>query len=113
MQNMTQSEDAFERPVKNLSPALLLLTKCFLKSACLNGLFRMSASPFDRDNNSLTATLEVALRLVIKNNVKSVLKAKACTEKCHASPQKVTQFLLKNVVHHKCCAWLKKLKVAL
>ena len=48
----------------------------------------MSASPFDRDNNSLTATLEIALRLVIKNNVKSVLKAKICTKKSHAKRAK-------------------------
>ena len=48
----------------------------------------MSASPFDRDSNSLTATLEIALRLVVKNNVKSVLKAKTCTKKSHASRAK-------------------------
>ena len=59
MQNMTLSEAASERPVKNLNLSLLLLTKCFFRSVCLNGLFRMSASPFDMDNNSLTATLEI------------------------------------------------------
>ena len=88
MQNMTYSDGAFERPAKNLSLALLLLTSCFLKPACLNGLFRMSALLFDRDNNSQTATVEIALRLVIKNNVKSVLKAKTCTNKCHANRAK-------------------------
>ena len=112
MQNMTWSKDAFEIPVKNLSLALLLLTKCFLKWVCLNGLFRMLTSPFHRDNNSLTATLEIALWLVIKNNIKSVLKAKTCTKVTQVM-QKVMQFSLENMVHNKCCAWLKKLKVCI
>ena len=113
MQNMTQSKDAFEIPVKNLSLALLLLTKCFLKQPCLNGLFRMSTLPFHRDNNSLTATLETVLWLVIKNNVKSVLKAKTCTKNVMQVTQQDMQFSLENMVHNKCCAWLKKLKVCI